>query len=200
VNIVTGGSSEVAPRLSVTVPGIGAVGSRIGTPTSPSGGGAGPALAEPGAAAADADEAAERTSTHRQRVRDRLARRIVSPRGSVRPELEPLLAMHKEAHAKADTRLLERGYEVAARQHAGQLRKSGDPYITHPLAVAMIVAELGMDTTTLVAALLHDTVEDTGLSLDAIHAISTRRYFYRRRRHNSTGSSSGRRAVERSAR
>jgi GTP diphosphokinase / guanosine-3',5'-bis(diphosphate) 3'-diphosphatase len=142
----------------------------MGTPTAPAGGGAGPALAEPATPAAEADQAVERTSTHRQRVRDRLARRIVSPRTSVRPELEPLLAMHKEAHAKADTRLLERGYEVAARQHAGQLRKSGDPYITHPLAVAMIVAELGMDTTTLVAALLHDTVEDTGLSLDAIHA------------------------------
>ena len=45
--------------------------------------------------------------------------------------------------------------------HRGQMRKSGEPYITHPLAVAQILAELGMDTTTLVAALLHDTVEDT---------------------------------------
>src|SRR6201999_920215 len=55
--------------------------------------------------------------------------------------------------------------DVAERQHRGQMRKSGDPYITHPLAVAAILAELGMDTTTLVAALLHDTVEDTGLGL-----------------------------------
>ena len=53
--------------------------------------------------------------------------------------------------------------------HRGQIRKSGDPYITHPLAVAQICAELGMDTTTLVAALLHDTVEDTSYTLEALH-------------------------------
>ncbi|MCW2528156.1 MAG: relA, partial [Pseudonocardiales bacterium] len=106
---------------------------------------------------------------HRRRVRDRLARRIVSQRGSVvRPELEPLIAIHKQAHAKADVRLLQRGYDVAERQHRGQMRKSGDPYITHPLAVATILAELGMDSTTIVAALLHDTVEDTGLTLEDI--------------------------------
>ncbi|MGH8860345.1 MAG: RelA/SpoT family protein, partial [Jatrophihabitantaceae bacterium] len=64
-----------------------------------------------------------------------------------------------------DARQLQRGYDVAEQCHRGQLRKSGDPYITHPLAVATILAELGMDTTTLVAALLHDTVEDTGLIL-----------------------------------
>jgi guanosine-3',5'-bis(diphosphate) 3'-pyrophosphohydrolase len=106
---------------------------------------------------------------HRRRVRDRLAGRIVSPRGpGIRPELEPLIAVHKAAHAKADIRLLQRTYEVAERQHQGQLRRSGDPYITHPIAVAMILAELGMDSITLSAALLHDTVEDTGLSLDEI--------------------------------
>ena len=65
-------------------------------------------------------------------------------------------------------RLLQRGYDVAEECHRGQLRKSGDPYITHPLAVATILAELGMDTTTLVAALLHDTVEDTGYTLDDV--------------------------------
>ena len=106
---------------------------------------------------------------HRRRVRDRLAGRIVSPRGpSIRPELEPLIAVHKSAHNKADLRLLQRAYEVAELQHRGQMRRSGDPYITHPIAVAMILAELGMDSITLAAALLHDTVEDTGLSLDAI--------------------------------
>src|SRR6185503_12094892 len=51
-----------------------------------------------------------------------------------------------------------------------QKRKSGDPYITHPLAVATILAELGMDTTTLVAALLHDTIEDTDYTLDRMQA------------------------------
>ncbi len=65
---------------------------------------------------------------------------------------------------------MQRGYDVAETAHRGQLRKSGDPYITHPLAVATILAELGMDTTTLVAALLHDTVEDTGLTLADLEA------------------------------
>jgi GTP pyrophosphokinase len=104
-------------------------------------------------------------------VRDRLARRVVTStrrQSPVEPVLEPLLAIHRQAHPKVDARLLQRGYDRAAACHRGQLRKSGDPYITHPLAVATILAELGMDTTTLVAALLHDTVEDTGLSLDDI--------------------------------
>jgi GTP pyrophosphokinase len=96
---------------------------------------------------------------------------ITSPRSSgIKPVLEPLLAIHRGAHPKVDSRLLQRGYDLAEECHRGQLRKSGDPYITHPLAVATILAELGMDTTTLVAALLHDTVEDTGLTLDDITA------------------------------
>ncbi len=136
--------------------------------TAATGGAAGPALAESKPDKDAGSRTADRTSTHRQRVRDRLARRIVSNRSGVRPELEPMFALHKNAHAKADVRLLERGYAVAERAHRGQLRKSGDAYITHPLAVAMILAELGMDTTTLVAALLHDTVEDTGLGLESI--------------------------------
>ncbi len=112
------------------------------------------------------------SGAHRRRVRDRLARRLATaPRQSqVKPVLEPLLAIHRGAHPKVDARLLQRGYDVAEQCHRGQLRKSGDPYITHPLAVATILAELGMDTTTLVAALLHDTVEDTGKTLEAIGA------------------------------
>ncbi len=103
---------------------------------------------------------------HRRRIRDRVARRIVTPQraATVKPVLEPLLAVHRAAHPKVDAKLLQRGYDLAEERHRGQLRKSGDPYITHPLAVATILAELGMDTTTLVAALLHDTVEDTGLT------------------------------------
>jgi guanosine-3',5'-bis(diphosphate) 3'-pyrophosphohydrolase len=106
----------------------------------------------------------------RRRVRDRLARRIVAGQrsGVVRPVLEPLAALHRQSHPKADLVLLQRAYDVAEAAHAGQKRKSGDPYITHPLAVATILAGLGMDTTTLVAALLHDTVEDTGATLEAI--------------------------------
>jgi Guanosine polyphosphate pyrophosphohydrolases/synthetases len=59
-------------------------------------------------------------------------------------------------------------FEVANECHAGQLRKSGEPYIIHPVAVATILAELGMDEDTIVGALLHDTVEDTGYTLDAL--------------------------------
>ena len=110
-----------------------------------------------------------KTSTSR-RVRARLARRMTSQRSAVNPVLEPLVAVHREFFPKADLALLQRAYDVAEQRHADQMRRSGDPYITHPLAVANILAELGMDTTTLVAALLHDTVEDTGYTLDALTA------------------------------
>ena len=60
--------------------------------------------------------------------------------------------------------LIERAYRTAAEAHFGQFRKSGEPYIAHPIAVARIVAELGLDETTIAAALLHDAVEDTGLT------------------------------------
>ncbi len=68
-------------------------------------------------------------------------------------------------HPRSDVRQVRRGYVIAEQMHRGQMRKSGEEFITHPLAVAHILAELGMDTTTLVAALLHDTVEDTSYDL-----------------------------------
>jgi guanosine-3',5'-bis(diphosphate) 3'-pyrophosphohydrolase len=106
-----------------------------------------------------------------RRVRAALARfSAPSWQGNVNVVLEPLVATHRGAHPKSDVRLLQKSYDVAEQFHRGQLRKSGDPYITHPLAVATILAELGMDTTTLVAALLHDTVEDTGYTLEQLHA------------------------------
>ena len=74
----------------------------------------------------------------------------------------------RQSHPKADIRLIERAYDTAAYWHRDQKRKSGDPYITHPLAVATILAELGMNTETICAALLHDTVEDTPYTLDAL--------------------------------
>jgi guanosine-3',5'-bis(diphosphate) 3'-pyrophosphohydrolase len=107
-------------------------------------------------------------SSASRRVRARLARRMTAQRSTLSPVLEPLVAVHREIYPKADLSLLQRAYEVAEHRHASQLRHSGDPYITHPLAVANILAELGMDTTTLVAALLHDTVEDTGYSLEEL--------------------------------
>nr|BFE80477.1 hypothetical protein GCM10020093_030780 [Planobispora longispora] len=84
------------------------------------------------------------------------------------PVLEPLFRTVRATHPKADLRLIERAYEVAAYHHRDQKRKSGDPYITHPLAVATILAELGTDDETLCAALLHDTVEDTAYGLDEL--------------------------------
>ena len=73
-------------------------------------------------------------------------------------------------HPKADLALLERAYNVAAEMHGTQMRKSGDPYITHPLAVTTILADIGMTESTLVASLLHDTVEDTPYTLEQVRA------------------------------
>ncbi|MFE5325788.1 RelA/SpoT family protein [Embleya sp. NPDC056575] len=84
--------------------------------------------------------------------------------------VEPLLQVHRVHHPKADVTAIQEAYAVAELSHRGQMRKSGEPYITHPLAVATILAELGADTTTLVAALLHDTVEDTDLTLEEVRA------------------------------
>jgi guanosine-3',5'-bis(diphosphate) 3'-pyrophosphohydrolase len=103
-----------------------------------------------------------------RRVRARLARLTAAKAGAVPPVLEPLTRTIRTSHPKADLRPVVRAYAVAEQCHDGQRRRSGDPYITHPLAVTTILAELGMDITTLVAALLHDTVEDTMLTLDDI--------------------------------
>lgn len=84
------------------------------------------------------------------------------------PAIEPLIRAVKAHHPRADISVIERAYEVAERQHRGQSRKSGEPYITHPVAVATILAELGMTPPTLVAALLHDTVEDTDYTLEGL--------------------------------
>ncbi len=81
------------------------------------------------------------------------------------PVLEPLLRAVRANHPKADLALIERAYTIAEELHRTQTRKSGDPYITHPLAVTTILAEIGMTEPTLCAALLHDTVEDTPYTL-----------------------------------
>ncbi|PID98145.1 MAG: bifunctional (p)ppGpp synthetase/guanosine-3',5'-bis(diphosphate) 3'-pyrophosphohydrolase, partial [Actinobacteria bacterium] len=82
------------------------------------------------------------------------------------PEIEPLIRALRANHPKADIGLIEKAYATAELQHRGQVRKSGEPYITHPVAVATILAEIGMTTPTLVAALLHDTVEDTPYTVE----------------------------------
>ncbi|WP_426496840.1 RelA/SpoT family protein [Streptomyces sp. D54] len=75
---------------------------------------------------------------------------------------------HRAHHPDADLTILRRAYVLAESSHRGQMRKSGEPYITHPLAVTLILAELGAETTTLTASLLHDTVEDTEVTLDQV--------------------------------
>ena len=84
--------------------------------------------------------------------------------------VRPLIAAHRRIFPGADAALLRRAYKTAHHWHDGQMRRSGAPYITHPLAVAILLADIGMDTTTLVAALLHDTVEDTGLTIGQVKA------------------------------
>jgi GTP pyrophosphokinase len=79
-----------------------------------------------------------------------------------------LLHSLRQYHPKADRSVLVHAYEVAADYHKDQQRNSGEPYITHPVAVAEILADLGMTTPTLAAALLHDTVEDTDYSIAAL--------------------------------
>ncbi|MER5472363.1 RelA/SpoT family protein [Streptomyces sp. NPDC002935] len=105
------------------------------------------------------------------RVRARLARLGVQRSNPYNPVLEPLLRIVRSNDPKIETatlRQIEKAYQVAERWHRGQKRKSGDPYITHPLAVTTILAELGMDPATLMAGLLHDTVEDTEYGLDTL--------------------------------
>ena len=109
-------------------------------------------------------------ATSRRSLLPRINPRRGSARQSMHPELEPLLRTVRQYHPKSDVKILEAAYERAAYLHRDQMRRSGDPYITHPLAVATILAELGMTAPTLAAALLHDTVEDTEYSLDALRA------------------------------
>ena len=79
-------------------------------------------------------------------------------------ELAPLLATFRQHHPKTSTVLIAQAYALAAAAHEGQTRKSGEPYITHPLAVAHILTDWKMDAHGLAAALLHDTMEDTGVA------------------------------------
>ena len=100
------------------------------------------------------------------RMRSRLAR--IGRGSSANPVLDPLLRIYRASHPRGDADAITRAYAVAEQMHEGQLRRSGDPYITHPLAVATILAELGMPAPVLIAALLHDTVEDTPYTLEQL--------------------------------
>jgi guanosine-3',5'-bis(diphosphate) 3'-pyrophosphohydrolase len=89
----------------------------------------------------------------------------VRPSRTPETELGVLLKEIRSRRPKADLKLIEKAFEMASEAHEGQLRKSGDPFISHPLGVASILAGLGLDETTIAAALLHDGVEDTPLTL-----------------------------------
>ena len=97
--------------------------------------------------------------------------RVLPWRRNHRPpadEVAPLLTAFRRRHPKSPTALITRAYLRSADAHRGQSRNSGEPYVQHPLAVARIVADFGLDDITVAAALLHDTVEDTGTTLDDI--------------------------------
>ncbi|MFF6912334.1 HD domain-containing protein [Streptomyces sp. NPDC012466] len=89
-------------------------------------------------------------------------------RGRLPDAIGHVVEAHRAHHPDADLEPLRHAYVLAESSHRGQMRKSGEPYITHPLAVTLILAELGAETTTLTASLLHDTVEDTDVTLDQV--------------------------------
>ncbi|WP_369262788.1 bifunctional (p)ppGpp synthetase/guanosine-3',5'-bis(diphosphate) 3'-pyrophosphohydrolase [Streptomyces sp. R35] len=114
--------------------------------------------------------------THRRKGRPRIDLRRLGRAALLGPAARDRLPdaighvaeAHRAHHPDADLEPLRRAYVLAESSHRGQMRKSGEPYITHPLAVTLILAELGAETTTLTASLLHDTVEDTEVTLDQV--------------------------------
>ncbi|MFF8430207.1 RelA/SpoT family protein [Streptomyces sp. NPDC016566] len=126
--------------------------------------------ATPGPVAPTAPTVARRKSRARIDLR-RLGRAaLLGPavRGRLPDAIGHVVEAHRAHHPDADLEPLRRAYVLAESSHRGQMRKSGEPYITHPLAVTLILAELGAETTTLTASLLHDTVEDTDVTLDQV--------------------------------
>lgn len=101
------------------------------------------------------------------KVRSRLSWISSNAKPDIPLLLEPV-ARVLQTRKDIDMNLIVRAYRVADKAHAGQKRKSGEPYITHPVAVATILAEMGMNTETIAAGLLHDVVEDTDFSLEEI--------------------------------
>ena len=83
-------------------------------------------------------------------------------------DVGPLLAAYLERHPSATADRIDTAYRLALKAHTGQMRKSGEPYVSHPLAVAHIVVELGLDDVSVIAALLHDAIEDTAMDLSEV--------------------------------
>ncbi len=94
----------------------------------------------------------------------------VRPARTGTSELGELIKGIKENRPRTTTKMVEKAFHMAAAAHEGQYRRSGDPFVSHPIAVATILAELGMDETSIAAALLHDAIEDTDLSLADVEA------------------------------
>ncbi|MFJ9430259.1 RelA/SpoT family protein [Streptomyces sp. NPDC101490] len=127
-----------------------------------------------------AAESADTGTTARRRGRARIDLRRLgraallgatagpTPRDRLPDAISHVAEAHRAHHPEADLTVLRRAYVLAEHSHRGQFRKSGEAYITHPLAVTLILAELGAETTTLTASLLHDTVEDTEVTLDQV--------------------------------
>src|ERR1700683_5044370 len=88
----------------------------------------------------------------------------------VMPSIDPLLAELAKRRPDEDADIVRRAFAVASRAHEGQTRLSGEPYVAHSVAVGLIVAQLGLDATSVAAAVLHDVVEDTEVTLDEITA------------------------------
>ena len=80
--------------------------------------------------------------------------------------IEEILETTKKMNRRADLKLIKRAYDFAKEKHGDQLRKSGEPYIIHPVQVAYILSTLGLDESTICAALLHDVIEDTDITLE----------------------------------
>ncbi|MFF9025265.1 RelA/SpoT family protein [Streptomyces eurythermus] len=133
---------------------------------------AGPAAPPvPQALTASAAPAAPRRKTRPRIDLRRLGRAALlgsATRDKLPDAIGHVVEAHRAHHPDADLEPLRRAYVLAESSHRGQTRKSGEPYITHPLAVTLILAELGAETTTLTASLLHDTVEDTDVTLEQV--------------------------------
>jgi GTP pyrophosphokinase len=93
---------------------------------------------------------------------------IPDPIGIPRQAFDRVVEVYLDRHPEADTEVLERAFQLADRMHSGQSRKTGEAFIFHPLAVTQMLADYGLDEPTLVAGILHDTVEDTEVGLEEL--------------------------------
>ena len=97
-------------------------------------------------------------------------KKVRSTRPPAHPAIEAITKRVRSQRPKADLKIIERSYEIAEAAHRGQIRKSGEPFIDHPVAVAKILSDLGLDEAAVAAALLHDSVEDTALTLTEVES------------------------------